>query len=415
MDIIKDLVRWCAELDIPGDTRAMLRWLTVPAGVAAGWLPFVWVFLFTSMSAMKAPEAPWWERARAIFAIRSSAGSTLGLAMLPALMVLAGGWRYSSGAAIASAVGMGLVSWLTAGITARWLDDHLVRKPFVLHRTVAALGPSLLLYGALMTIFITATFAGGKEWNLRLVVAVAGGLLACQVWLYHVLPRVLRWLTDDPPQWIAEAVQAAAPPGSIPPPIRILRSDAVNAFAVIRHGWIGFTRGAVAHLTPEEITCIARHEMAHLSEPASEVRRRQRGLLVFVPLFLISPLIATFGFVVGLIIACASSRIIGHLLSGHSRRMEARADAAGAGDDAATYARTLQRIYELNVVPVVIGMSGQSHPDLYDRMLAAGVQPDYPRPPAPSRMAARAANLAGFITMLIAGILWALFLDIRHW
>ena len=52
--------------------------------------------------------------------------------------------------------------------------------------------------------------------------------------------------------------------------------------------------------------------------------------------------------------------------------------------NAMTYARALERIYETNQMPAVMRSNRTIHPHLYDRMLAAGVTPQYPRPMRPS-------------------------------
>jgi hypothetical protein len=46
----------------------------------------------------------------------------------------------------------------------------------------------------------------------------------------------------------------------------------------------------------------------------------------------------------------------------------------------------LERIYEVNLVPAVLGHKLAPHPDLYDRQLAAGYTPSYPRPDRPSTL-----------------------------
>jgi len=51
------------------------------------------------------------------------------------------------------------------------------------------------------------------------------------------------------------------------------------------------------------------------------------------------------------------------------------------------YARALEKIYQDNLVSAVATSNSQAHPHLYDRMLAAGIQPEYPRPTKPSAMA----------------------------
>src|SRR5207249_9576995 len=47
------------------------------------------------------------------------------------------------------------------------------------------------------------------------------------------------------------------------------------------------------------------------------------------------------------------------------------------------YARALEKLHRLNLMPAVTSGSGV-HPSLYDRMIAAGVTPDYRRPVAPT-------------------------------
>jgi hypothetical protein len=72
-----------------------------------------------------------------------------------------------------------------------------------------------------------------------------------------------------------------------------------------------------------------------------------------------------------------------------ARRMERHADDAAIQGtaDAAIYARALEKIYQANQLPAVMRSNNMVHPHLYDRMLAAGVTPDYPRPQPPGRMA----------------------------
>lgn len=84
------------------------------------------------------------------------------------------------------------------------------------------------------------------------------------------------------------------------------------------------------------------------------------------------------------------------------RRMEERADRVACEHmhDAAAYASALERLHEHNLVPAVLGKGRKTHPDLYDRMTAAGVTPSYPRPDPPSR---RPVYAAVFATLLLLG------------
>ena len=80
---------------------------------------------------------------------------------------------------------------------------------------------------------------------------------------------------------------------------------------------------------------------------------------------------------------CVASVVIENIRV--ARRMETRADKIAAENvaDPAVYARALERLYQTNQMPAVMPKrSAKIHPDLYDRMVAAGVTPDYPRPKA---------------------------------
>jgi hypothetical protein len=85
-----------------------------------------------------------------------------------------------------------------------------------------------------------------------------------------------------------------------------------------------------------------------------------------------------------------------------SRRMEKRADAvAHEHVGGAIYASALERLSELNLAPAVLWGKGGTHPFLADRMRAAGVEPDWPRPDPPSR----GRLYAGVLTALAVSLL----------
>ncbi|MEI9950222.1 MAG: hypothetical protein WDO74_14905 [Pseudomonadota bacterium] len=67
-----------------------------------------------------------------------------------------------------------------------------------------------------------------------------------------------------------------------------------------------------------------------------------------------------------------------------SRRLEQRADSAASqnGQDEGEYALALERLYELNLIPAVTYVR-QTHPHLYDRLIASGSTPTFPRPRPP--------------------------------
>ena len=88
----------------------------------------------------------------------------------------------------------------------------------------------------------------------------------------------------------------------------------------------------------------------------------------------------------------------------YGRQLEERADRIAHTNEgeAGTYARALARLYEDNLIPAVLPRRRRTHPDLYDRLLAAGVQPDFPRPAAPASNAVHGVLLAVLLGVLVA-------------
>jgi hypothetical protein len=81
--------------------------------------------------------------------------------------------------------------------------------------------------------------------------------------------------------------------------------------------------------------------------------------------------------------------------------MEKRADQIAADKQLqeGVYARALEKLYRENQIPAVNVNDRQTHPHLYDRMLAAGITPDYPRPAKPQRF-----TVMGWALLIIFGI-----------
>ena len=82
--------------------------------------------------------------------------------------------------------------------------------------------------------------------------------------------------------------------------------------------------------------------------------------------------------------------------------MEIRADVFGSRvhEDKSIYARALSKLYQANEVPAVMGRKRMAHPHLYDRLLAAGITPDFPRPDPPARWGGKVANLIVAVNMV---------------
>lgn len=163
-----------------------------------------------------------------------------------------------------------------------------------------------------------------------------------------------------------------------------LASPMSNAFALPLTGEVVITRTLLALHPDDEVAAICAHELGHLAESRWVLTGRLVGSLALFPLIFLRPMAhAGHG---GLPVLAGA--VIGLWLFRLwlSRRMERRADGIAAGHtvEPALYARALERLYQANQMPAVLPRrSGKTHPDLYDRMLAAGVTPDFPRPAPP--------------------------------
>lgn len=187
----------------------------------------------------------------------------------------------------------------------------------------------------------------------------------------------------------------------------------VNAFAFPWTRDVAFTVSAMRVLDDAEVRSVAAHELGHLKGKTSIRWMMFAGLPSLVMIGLAPAAMRSGLPLVGLgffLLHVAVARLLARI----SRKFEHEADAeakTGEHEDG-VYARALEKIHESNLIPAVIPPNA-SHPSLYDRMLAAGVAPDFPKPPAPSR------TMPMVLGMLAALLFFAGFrfleLAIRKW
>ncbi|MEM7168311.1 MAG: M48 family metalloprotease, partial [Planctomycetota bacterium] len=203
---------------------------------------------------------------------------------------------------------------------------------------------------------------------------------------------LLQWRlrTDSEPSTkLLEALAPERDAVSDPPPLYQRDGGSVaQAWALLPLQSVLFTNAAVEALTPAQLRGVYRHEIAHLSEgPGARALRTS----LLLPLWLLGSwrpllgLLGLTGYVVCLFFACVWLLVVQRL----SRRLEERADAVAqqGSEDPETdtdYALALERLYEVNAVPVVLRGKSHTHPHLYDRLVALGVTPSYERPEPPA-------------------------------
>jgi Zn-dependent protease with chaperone function len=205
---------------------------------------------------------------------------------------------------------------------------------------------------------------------------------------------------------LAHAVEEEAARGGVSPRGAYeVRWPVATAFAFPWLGVVAVTDRALSTLDPAELAAVVRHELAHLTERRSVCVLRLLAVVALLPVACWRPIITAWGLAVFVGVAAATCVF---LLSTRRiwRRMEVRADAAAQRDedDAGTYARTLERLYEENLIPAVVAGAQVIHPNLYDRMLAAGTEPDFPRPAPPPRSARIIAFTAAIGVCAVLGL-----------
>ena len=233
------------------------------------------------------------------------------------------------------------------------------------------------------TFGLTTWLAAGVVFVLFLVYPFGLGLLLMR-WFRIVLPATesLKRLVAD----VSHAMQI---------PVRatwILPSYISNAAAFPHTRQLLFTDRLLATLPDEETKAICAHELGHLSEPGSVKFVRGFTLIAFFPLIFTQPLLGldykNVKVLLVLLGLCLFLLLVLLFIKRMGRRMEMRADkiAVENHSDRAVYARALLRLYEAGQIPAVMPRrSAKVHPDLYDRMTAAGVTLDFPRPLPPKK------------------------------
>jgi Zn-dependent protease with chaperone function len=184
----------------------------------------------------------------------------------------------------------------------------------------------------------------------------------------------------------------------------LMRSSLAQAYALPSRKALLFSSRLLDLLTDEEINSVCAHELAHLTESRGDYYKRYVTWIMFLPWTLVKPVIHTFGdagFMMLLVTTFVAPIIFRHV----SHKLEMRADTIAHTNESnpGAYARALAKIYEDNLVPAVNAKDRATHPHLYDRLLAAGVTPDFPRPRPTSAM-----SLHGRILALALGALGAL-------
>jgi Zn-dependent protease with chaperone function len=342
----------------------------------------------------------WTERARQLWPARI--GAKLLVLIVPGICVMAGGmfWRDDQPALWL----FGVFGWLGAMFGTYPFDRKI--QPWLnfrdwLHQVCA----SLLLRLAWLPIFIGAALAMPDQFGLPTVL-LAGAVLLVKlslnaglaVWLL----KRLRILVPPSERLQRIVVESAKHMGVAAPKVWLLKRSVSNAAALPFTGELIFSERLMELHPDDEINAICAHELGHLGESRLVLAGRLLGSLTLFPLLFLKPALHASNGDGGLALAslALATMALSSLGRRLSRKMEVRADKVAKDNQAGDgiYARALERLYEANQIPAVMRGNRMAHPHLYDRMLAAGIPPEYPRPRPPGPAG---ANIVIGIMLLI--------------
>lgn len=344
-------------------------------------------------------NAHWTERARRIWPGRTAAAALPWL--LPANIVLAQRlagfegeppWPLAAIAAWAGAIAANyrfdreLFPWLTPRAWA--------------HQVMAG----WTIRFAIWILFLAAVVLMPRELDWRAWSLAGCFVLIFSVWLLGGLRmacQVLR-LIRPAPERLLRIVTTVSEQMKVPVRgVWLLQSSTASAFALPLTGDLLFSERLLLLHPDNEVAAICAHELGHLGESKAMVAGRIGGALFLVPLLFIKPVMFTWS-PAALLMLGAISWLLIYGSRRLSHRLERRADQIAQANeaDAGTYAQALARLHEENLIPAVLARR-RTHPDLYDRLLAAGAQPDYPRPAKPLAIAPQVMLLSMLLGVLI--------------
>ena len=357
----------------------------------------------------RAVGAHWTERARLAYA-PGSAVIWLAVVLPPAAVIMAGvGLEifYPRDSAGMPGFWMPWSAALAGVVTVRyrWLRELWGPRVTIRSWLAGCLLLLLLVVPHLVVLVLLVVLLPDTP-SLGAALRIGAGLLAVAflasgggVWLLRLL-CVVRLA----PPHVAAMVNELAREMKVPGRVRVFELEwaQVNAVAWVTYRAVGFSRSLLEVMTQDEVRAIAAHELAHLIEPQWVRTVRVVHMFAYLAAVPVIKYGGNFGILAGWLLILAIA--LGYRR--FTRRMEVRADRleSEAVADADAYMRSMVKLHEANLAPAVMPGS-QSHPHLYDRLLAGGIPPDFPRPMAPSRvkplLAALAATLATIVVMFL--------------
>ncbi len=362
------------------------------------------------------PETHWTERARVCFAAQAFLATAPAFALVYAAFYC-GALRYFAHEPWLHLGALVFAAWLGAIIGSLPLRSRWRKRRVGLVEALEESGTTIVLRSLGTYVFLVMAAAlVGHGFDLAAVIIMVVALGTVFVFVTHggvPLLRFLGMLTPASPRIESIVRQVAERSGSLAPQAYTLRWSPANAMAFPFVFAVAVTPALEKILTDEELLAVISHEFEHLRETRAQKLTRLLGIPSLFCLFSSPVWMKEFG-LAGLIMANAIVCVAARMLGRFSRQMETQADAQAKREheDPKIYAGALEKLYEHNLVPAV-HQGKHSHPNLYDRLLAVGFTPAYPRPKAPSRVANRFALI--ILIACLAASQFAVFRGMDAW
>lgn len=331
----------------------------------------------------KSAAAHWTERSRILWPVRKT--DVILLLYVPLLLAIASTFL---GATSTSQLFMRWAAAFIGTCGAGWYLTRQVYPNIHFRHWLHDVSINWILQFGMWSIYAAVGYTMPQEFNNRTWLTLGGMVLFQVAWpsLALALLRLLGVL--KPPsarlrKIVADCDQTDSP---LVKNLWQARGIVANALALPLSGTLIFYDRLLEILTDEEVAAVCCHELGHLAESNCAVLARYVGSLAILPLLLLKPAFYQWeflGFIGMLLVMIVWSRLARKLV----HRMELRADSTASQRTAGegVYARALENVYRANQMPAVMPGNASTHPHLYDRMLAAGITPEYPRPRGPSR------------------------------
>lgn len=356
----------------------------------------------------KRKDAHWTEHARSLYPVRRSAG--LNVTLIAALCGLSA-WEFvPANHDVPSIASVAVAGWFGAYLGMYPLVKRLFPQFTFGGWLKYVLAIRLLQFGVLAVLILAAVIMP-DEFGWQTIV-LAGAVLGFQIALHYGLwfwmgSKVGVFKRVEDSERVAGIVRQTSERMKISyHSVWKLQSPMGYAAAMPLQQDLIFSEGLLEKHPDNEVAAICAHELAHLNEPRSIHRLRLISSLGYFPFIFTRPVVHMFG-PMGLSLLWMPMAFLGIYTRQLGRKMEVRADSAASEREEfkGVYAQALERLYRDNQLPAVMPGQRQVHPHLYDRLLAAGVTPDYPRPKAPELLIWTSGFIIFALVVLFVAIL----------